>query len=540
MRLLLGMQIIIFTLCSCLLASAVEPVRTTTETLLAVWERPELERIVPPDGTGETYRRNYAFFRCSPDGQMFTYLQREAARERLVVNGKPEPWFDALLGGAVFTPDGRLMYAARTGKRYVVVTDGQASPEYDLLKTIAASPWRPRTVEVMDRLWQEDESARGFDRAYDANLTFTPPGTGRVLYIARRDGQDRLVIDGQEVAAYDTIGRIACSPDGARLALAVKADGKWRVVLDWRLLPEAYDELATARGESAFAFSLDGKRFAFQASAAGKSLLIIDGAVHAKDEPGLGALLDAFPRRTFGSLYYKVNKDSVLIEGYPRVNEYVSMGEETALACLVRDGKQERLWMNGILSNPYDDISTHYWCPFAGGIACVVKEGEKEFVLAKWVEGARYDKILALKASPDGKHLAYAARRGEAYTVVLDGNESNPQPKIDEFSLAFSPDGSHFTFRILYENGSSVVVDGKPSPIYRLTFSPAFGPAGECAFVADERRGQQAVVDGISGLFYERIFDFRVFFDGPGRYHYFTRRGQRIYRVDEAVQHPKT
>jgi len=48
--------------------------------------------------------------------------------------------------------------------------------------------------------------------------------------------------------------------------------------------------------------------------------------------------------------------------------------------------------------------------------------------------------------------------------------------------------------------------------------------------------GSQTVVDGISGLFYDRIFDFRVFIDGPGRYHYFARRGKQIYRVDEAIQ----
>ena len=47
MCILLRMEFLILSLTMCLLGLAAEPVRTTSETLLATWERSELERISP-------------------------------------------------------------------------------------------------------------------------------------------------------------------------------------------------------------------------------------------------------------------------------------------------------------------------------------------------------------------------------------------------------------------------------------------------------------------------------------------------------------
>jgi hypothetical protein len=401
------------------------------------------------------------------------------------------------------------------------------------VKTIAANWWRPTAVQIVDSLWQEDEFSKT-DRAYDACLIRCLPD-GRTTYVARRDEQDRLVIDGVEKGAYEKIGWLAYSPDGKRMALAVQVAGKWRLVLDGRLQKESYDELASERGYQAFTFSVDSKHFAFQASVAGKQMMVIDGDTRKKTDKGLSKLLDQFPRNTFGAFYFDVNREPRQINGYPVSDDLVPAGRQEPVASVLRDGRLERLWVNGTLSKPYTDVSTYLWCPIAGGVACVVKDGEKELMLAGGTEGKRYDKISYFRVSPDGKHLAYVAHTGDQQVVVFDGTEGAPSPKIDEYSLAFSPDGMHLAYRLPHDTGSSIVLDGKESPVYAFAYYPGFGPAGECYYITDDGATHQAIVAGLPGSTYDRIFDYRLFFDAPGKFHYFAKQGRDIVRVDETT-----
>ncbi|MDI7246652.1 MAG: hypothetical protein QME92_04165 [Bacillota bacterium] len=94
--------------------------------------------------------------------------------------------------------------------------------------------------------------------------------------------------------------------------------------------------------------------------------------------------------------------------------------------------------------------------------------------------------------SPDGERLAYAARKGTKWIVVVDGKEG---PAYDEIgagrfssqtgSLAFSSDGMHFAYVAIKGKNNHLVLDGKEGPPYQgieqVTFSP---DARKVAFVS--------------------------------------------------------
>jgi WD40-like Beta Propeller Repeat len=122
--------------------------------------------------------------------------------------------------------------------------------------------------------------------------------------------------------------------------------------------------------------------------------------------------------------------------------------------------------------------------------------------------GPGFDAILrdTLTFSPDGRRFAYAARRGKASYVVLDGSEG---PAFDGIrSLAFGPTG-----RLVYvarkPDGAQVVNDGVPGFVYQGIGEVVVG-SSRVAYAALGERGWRAVVDGREGPVFRRVDDLRI------------------------------
>jgi Tol biopolymer transport system component len=77
------------------------------------------------------------------------------------------------------------------------------------------------------------------------------------------------------------------------------------------------------------------------------------------------------------------------------------------------------------------------------------------------VAGEPYDQVGNPVFSPDGRHVAYSAQKGNDCVVVLDGRAG---PRFDAIwapSLCFSPDGARFAYQAKTAGKAVVVVDGK-------------------------------------------------------------------------------
>ena len=72
-----------------------------------------------------------------------------------------------------------------------------------------------------------------------------------------------------------------------------------------------------------------------------------------------------------------------------------------------------------------------------------VLERHGQYIVLDGKRGRTYDGISigALAFSADSRHLAYAARRGDHWRIVVDGREQQPFDGIG--ALRYSPDSAH-------------------------------------------------------------------------------------------------
>lgn len=135
----------------------------------------------------------------SGDGLRLAQVIAKDDKQRVVIDGRPDPEYDSILpGGPVFSPDGRrIAYAAQTGGRSRAVIDGKPGPEYD--GVLAGTP------------------------------VFSSDG-GHVAYAARSGDKWLVVADGRSGPEVDTVnsGPVFQS-DGSIGYLAMRSDSLFRV-----------------------------------------------------------------------------------------------------------------------------------------------------------------------------------------------------------------------------------------------------------------------------------------------------------------------
>ena len=101
-------------------------------------------------------------------------------------------------------------------------------------------------------------------------------------------------------------------------------------------------------------------------------------------------------------------------------------------------------------------------------VAFPVMHRGKWCVSLNGVESELYTSVSELTFSPDGKRLAFAARRELSRNlVVLDGKEGAEYEYLPD-SLTFSPDSRRLAFLSGNSKASFVLLDGKPGPDFEM------------------------------------------------------------------------
>ncbi|GAB4301575.1 MAG: hypothetical protein Fur0034_15530 [Desulfuromonadia bacterium] len=120
--------------------------------------------------------------------------------------------------------------------------------------------------------------------------------------------------------------------------------------------------------------------------------------------------------------------------------------------------------------------------PGGQSAAYIARTGNTVHVTFNGVRGKSFDGIdpTTLVLSPDGKHVAYTAMRGDRWFVVVNTREYGPF--LDKGPPVFSPDSSHVAFEVRDEKGWHIVSDSGVSPAIRHEFT------GPPIFSADSRK----------------------------------------------------
>jgi len=368
-----------------------------------------------------TLRRplSHQWFAVSPDGRRVAYLDEADGKQWLVVNGKPEARFDAVLPDTVaFSADGRrLAYVARTGEKKVVVVDGLAGKAYDDLTKIAVPSLSSDLLGLPD-------AGSGGDQQMDyvERITFSPDGK-HVAYAGKSADGWHLVVDGKEGTAYAELGVPFFSPNSARLACMATVGGEQLLLCDGKE-GKRYARIIDPL------FSPDGAKLAYRAKLGEQRCLVIEEAA--------GAAADAISAVTFSP-----------------------DGKHLAYAA-VRDGRQMVI-VDGQAGTAYDEVQAVRFSPDGARLAYIARVGGEQMVVVDRREGQRYPHIdLPPVFSPDGRHLAYAAHTPEGSVLVSDGVEGQHALGID--AIAYS--GDHLI--CITRNGGklTVVQDGREGPAY--------------------------------------------------------------------------
>lgn len=166
-----------------------------------------------------------------------------------------------------------------------------------------------------------------------------------------------------------------------------------------------------------------------------------------------------------------------------------------------------------------------------------IVEHHGQFVVLDGVRGPTYDAIApgALAFRPDGRGIAYAARRGGTWRVITDGREGPPFKGINE--LTYSPDGAHLAYAAFDGRGWRMVIDGREGPVFdalldrTLTFS---SDGARVAYAGTRADGAHVVVDGVAGPAWTGVGSLAFSADGR-RVGYLARRGLAAHAVIDGV-----
>ena len=218
-----------------------------------------------------------------------------------------------------------------------------------------------------------------------------------------------------------------------------------------------------------------------------------------------------------------IRKETLLAKGVDvqAGSEAVSVGNRKIAFISQRDGLR-RVVINGVEGKPFaralrfrfSENGEHYFhfAQRTDGKGCVVVDG---------VESEPCDMLAndAAQISPDGKRVAYAAKRGAKWRMVVDGKEVAAGDAIQH--ITFSRDSRRLAYGLRKDGKWRVVIDGVEQPAYDdlgrtgIQFSD---DGSHIAYTAIKDARECLVIDGKEGPFFDAITDFHLTADGKRSY----------------------
>jgi roadblock/LC7 domain-containing protein len=377
-------------------------------------------------------------------------------KEFVMLDDKPSNQYDEILiDSLTFSPDGKLLaYIASDGVKRFVVVDGLENKRYDQYENIPDNTkpaFSPDGKSVAFIAWNKtkqvvavnDRQIGEYDEILADSLHFSPDG--KLLIFEARQGVRRVtVLHGTDGRELDSASEVTVSRDGKRLAYVNGGFLSAAVLVDG-MRGKKYDIIA----KGSLNFSLNGNRIAYIAGRSTKWFAVVDGVE--------------------GKEYDKIRAPGVI---------FSPNGEHIAYTAQ-RDGK----WfvvMDGVEGKKYDGIGEP-GLTFGAGGNLPTSEGDRYgewSLVAHGMEVRDYTGIeSSVVFSPDGNRVAYTARLGKKWFVVVDGVEGRAYKGIAPPGPTFSPDGKHVAYKAYGGGYWTFVVDGVETKGY-----PAIPPGSKLVF----------------------------------------------------------
>jgi hypothetical protein len=139
-------------------------------------------------------------------------------------------------------------------------------------------------------------------------------------------------------------------------------------------------------------------------------------------------------------------------------------------------------------------------------MAYPARKGDRWTVVVDGTSQGWWDGIGALYFSSDGSRLAYSVLEGARWRVVVDGVPGPPFDALLPGTLSFHPRTGRLAYAATRDDAAFVVLGAEPGGPYDQVSAPVFLPTGEAvAFLARNGSRQRVVVGGRPGPLHEAV-----------------------------------
>ena len=356
-------------------------------------DRPLVPYVVVVDGVPQTPYRGIQHVTFSPDSRHVAYVARISRTETptnataIVLDGREGRLQDSRgVSKPIFAPDSTTL-AYVLGSSEIVAWDGKSTE-------------------------------RSYEEVAEDSIVFSP-NSRRLAYMALERGQAVLVVDGKARPLGGKLVRpgLLFSPDSRHLAYVLHKGGGG-MEADRLCVVSDGVETKLYTGVAKLTFSEDSKHVAYAANTMGRT------------HPGWFICIDEKEYETIGDF----DPESLTIDP-----------TSTRMAYVIRDRRWAKCAavVEGVKGPQYDDIGRIMFSSDGRHVAYVAKSRGMFTVVVDSIEGSHYTRIdeSTFCFSPDNRRFAYQASSQGKLFVVLDGD---PRESSDNFPglcvPLFSPD----------------------------------------------------------------------------------------------------
>ena len=450
-------------------------------------------------------------FVFGPKGRRLTYVARRSGKQLVVIDGRCGPKFEKISWLPQFACGGRRVayVGVRGGKKHVVV-DGNVGPPWDEIQYFPGfSPdgrhwWYVAKKGALQHVVFDGRVSRGWESVGYRSLD--TDGNGMVY--GARDGNEWFLVRGEDrIGPFEGPTEPQVTGDG-RLMYIASRNGKQRLVVgaskgppfDYVMLPK---------------FSHDGKTLVYRASRGERQHLVVNGTV--------GAGYEDISKVTFSPGGGRVAYIATISRAEVSPQTLSISGEDRK--CVVVDGKPGPI---------FGDIDPPIFSPDGKRVAYLTGHLRfSPRVVVDHKPSPEYRDVERVEFSPDSKRFAYVAEREDKKLIVVVGKAVyGPYEDVDVVAdRLFHPDG-RVVFSARRDGKAFVVIDGREGPAYRSIYPVVFAPDGRIVYgaeIAEEK--EVVVVDGVPGPIWNHVT--RPHFSRDGRYlAYLAVAGGRLETVD--------
>lgn len=353
---------------------------------------------------------------------------------------------------------------------------------------------------------------------------------GGVAQVVEKDDRFQVVHNGRPGRWYAVVGAVALSPDGRRCAHGALVDGKWRIVVDGK-------EGAPFDAIKAPVFSPDGAHVAYQAMKGERWYVVVDGTANggtktrylnhefSGDSRRIAYVADV-DEKDRGALVVSdlaFRSPVVLVEA--GVSDLVADPGRTRLAVISSAGGKQRVLTVGLAQTAviargpeYDSVSSPAFSRDGASIAYLAERGRSQIVVRDGQEAVIVGghPVSAPVVIPGGKGvgLLLASMSG---SVLLREFFLDPTPGEAAWEeaegLVYAPDGRARAYAARKGAAWSIVVNGVAGPAFDRVVSPVFSPDGKTLAYRARKDGRRfaVVADAAGGAMsvhsaYEQVF----------------------------------